>query len=158
MWGLGNHMTEGGLPVYPSSSFRNLPCGCLNNNTTQLNADMPTIGFLNIRSDSGLPKLGSQPCFGALTPDVFKKCFGTAHCVACLGNLKVACLEELFHVDVCIYNLSKVPCSMGLSSLAHCSLHQFGSRLPRYISFTQGAVSSALRVEIVFFFCYVTWI
>ena len=26
---------------------------------------------------------------------------------ACIGNLKVACSEELFHVDVCVYNLSK---------------------------------------------------
>ena len=39
----------------------------------------------------------------------------TANVRACIGNLKVACSEEFFHADFCVYNLSKgsVVCSMG---------------------------------------------
>ena len=31
----------------------------------------------------------------------------TAHVRACVSNLKAACAEEFFHVDVCVYNLHR---------------------------------------------------
>ena len=39
----------------------NLPCRRLNGTPTELNVDMPTIGLLNIRRDTRLPKPTSQP-------------------------------------------------------------------------------------------------
>ena len=33
----------------------------------------------------------------------------TADLCACVGNLKLACSEEFFHVNFCIYNLSNRP-------------------------------------------------
>ena len=92
----------------------------------------------------------------------------TADVRACIGNLKVACCEEFLHADVCVCNLSKasVVYSMGQSALALCNVHQFNSRLPRYILLTQGTLSSPLPVEIVcFLLCHLnlvkknsTWI
>ena len=75
---------------------------------------------------------------------------------ACVSNLKAACAEEFFHADVCVYNLSKASAlySMGQSALALCSLHQFSARLPRYLSYTQGTLSSAIPVEL---FCYLLY-
>ena len=60
---------------------------------------------------------------------------------------------RFLYADVCVYNLSKASAtySTGQSALALCSLHHLNSRLPRYMSFTQGTLSSPLRVEIVFF-------
>ena len=77
---------------------------------------------------------------------------------ACIGNVKVARSEEFFHGGVSVYNLSKASAiyNMGQSALALCTLHQFNSRLPRYMLFTQGTLSSPNPVELVFFFCYVT--
>ena len=92
----------------------------------------------------------------------------TANVGACIGNLKVACFEEFSHTEVCVYNLSKASAvySMGQFILALCIFHRFNSRLPWYMSFTQGIVSSPYRVEIVcFFLCHLnvveqnsTWI
>ena len=54
MWGLATIWQR---EDFQSTLFLdNLPCGCLNNSITQLNDDMPTIGFFSIRSDLGLPK------------------------------------------------------------------------------------------------------
>ena len=77
----------------------------------------------------------------------------TAHVPASVGNLKVAWSEEFFHADVCVYNLSKASAvySMGQSALALYNLHPLSSRLPRYMSFTQGTLSNPLPVEIVCF-------
>ena len=73
--------------------------------------------------------------------------------------MKVACSNEFFHAHVCVYNLSKASAvySMGQSALAVCSLHRFTSRLPRYMLFTQGTLSSPLLLKL-FVFCYVTLI
>ena len=60
----------------------------------------------------------------------------------------------------CVYNLSKVSAlyNMGHFALALCGLHQFSLRLPRYVSFTQGTLASALPVEIVcFVVCHYIW-
>ena len=50
---------------------------------------------------------------------------GTADVRACVSNLKAAFVEEGFHGDVCVYNLSKPSAlySMGRTALALCSLH-----------------------------------
>ena len=75
----------------------------------------------------------------------------TAPVRACIGNLKVTCFEEFFYSDVCVYNLSKASAfySMGDFALALCSLRQFNSRVPRYMSFTESTLSSPLPVGIV---------
>ena len=75
---------------------------------------------------------------------------------ACIGNLKVACSEECFHADFCVYNLSKASTvyNMGQSAMALCSLHQFNSRLPRYMSFTQGQRQVRCPLKL-YVFCYV---
>ena len=61
----------------------------------------------------------------------------TADVRACVSNLKAACGEDFFHADVCVYNLSKASAlySMGHTTLALCSVHQFSARLPRYLSY-----------------------
>ena len=77
----------------------------------------------------------------------------TADVRAYISNPKAACAEEFFHADVCAYNLSKPSAldSMGQSALALCSLHQFSARLPRYLSYIHGPLTTAVSVEV---FCY----
>ena len=60
----------------------------------------------------------------------------TADVRAFVSNLKAACVDEFFHADVCVYNLSKPSAlySMGQTALALCSPHQFSARLTRYLS------------------------
>ena len=87
---------------------------------------------------------------------------------ACIGNLKVARSKEFFHADVCVYNLSNASAvyNIGQSTLALYSLHQLHSRLPGYMVFTQGTLSSPQPVEIwCFLLCHLnlvkessTWI
>ena len=80
----------------------------------------------------------------------------TADVRACVSNLKAACAEEFFHADVCVYNLSKPSAlySMGQIALAPCSLHQFSARLPQYLSYIQGHLTTAILVEV---FCYLLY-
>ena len=72
----------------------------------------------------------------------------TADVQACVSNLKAACAEEFFHADVCVYNLSSALYSMGQTALALCSVHQFSARLPRYLSYIQGPLTTANPVEV----------
>ena len=80
----------------------------------------------------------------------------TADVQACLSNRKAACAEEFFHADVCVYNMSKPSAlySMGQTALALCSLHQFCARLPRYLSYIQAPLTTAIPVEV---FCYLLY-
>ena len=80
----------------------------------------------------------------------------TANIRARVSNVKAACSEEFFHADVCVYNLSKPSAlySMGQTALALCSLHQLSARLPRYLSYIQGNVTTAIPVEV---FCYLLY-
>ena len=75
---------------------------------------------------------------------------------ACVSNLKAACAEDVFHADVCVYNLSKPSAlySMGHTALAPCSLQQFSARLPRYLSYIQGPLTTAIPVKV---FCYLLY-
>ena len=75
---------------------------------------------------------------------------------ACVSNPKAACDEEFFHADVCVYNLSKPLAlySIGLTTLALCSLYQYFARPPRYLSYIQGTLTSAIPVEV---FCYLLY-
>ena len=41
--------------------------------------------------------------------------------------------------------------SMGQTALVLCSLHQFSARLPRYLSYIQAPLTTAIPVEV---FCY----
>ena len=77
----------------------------------------------------------------------------TANVRVCVSNLKAACAKEFFHADVCVYNVSKPSAlyNMGQTTLALCSLHQFSARLPRYLSYIQGPLTTAIPVEV---FCY----
>ena len=43
---------------------------------------------------------------------------------------------------------------MGQTALALCSVHQFSARLPRYLSYIQGPLPSAIPVEV---FCYLLY-
>ena len=74
----------------------------------------------------------------------------------CVSNLKAACAEEIFHADVCVYNLSKPSAlySMGQTALALCSPHQFSARLPRYLSYIQGLLTTAIPVEVFWYLLY----
>ena len=74
----------------------------------------------------------------------------TADVRSCVSNLKAARVEEFFHADVCVYNLSKPSAlySMGQTALALCSLHQFSARLPQYLSYIQGPLMTAIPVEV----------
>ena len=80
----------------------------------------------------------------------------TADVRTCVSNLKAACAEEFFHADVCVYDLSKPSAlyNMGQTALALCSLHQFSARLPRYLSYIHGPLTTAIPVEV---FCYLLY-
>ena len=70
----------------------------------------------------------------------------TADVRACVGNLKAACAEESFHAEVCVYNPSKPSAlySMGQTALALCSVHQVFVCLPRYLSYIEGTLTTAI--------------
>ena len=80
----------------------------------------------------------------------------TADVGACVSNLKAACAEEFFYADVCVYNLSKPSAlySMGQTALALCSVHLFSACLPRYLSYIQGPLTTAVPVEV---FCHLLY-
>ena len=80
----------------------------------------------------------------------------TADVRAYVSNLKAACAEEFFHADVCVHNLSKPSAlySMRQTPLALCSLHQFSARLPRYLPYIQGPLTTAIPVEV---FCHLLY-
>ena len=75
---------------------------------------------------------------------------------ACVSNLMAACAEEFSHADVCVYNLSKPSSlySLGQSAPALCSLHLLSARLPRYLSYILGTLTTAIRFEL---FCYLLY-
>ena len=77
----------------------------------------------------------------------------TADVRACVSHLKAACAEEFSNANVCVYSVSKpsAPYDMGETALALCSLHRFCARLPRYLSYIQGPLTTAIPVEV---FCY----
>ena len=80
----------------------------------------------------------------------------TADVRACVSNLKAACAEEFFHADVCVYNLSKASTlySGRQTALALCSRHHFCARLPRFLSYIQGTLRSAIPVEVFYYLLY----
>ena len=80
----------------------------------------------------------------------------TADVRARVRNLKAACAEVFFHADVCVHNVSKPSAlySMGHTALALCSLHQFSARLPRYHSYIQGPLTTAICVEVLCYLLY----
>ena len=80
----------------------------------------------------------------------------TADVRACISNPKAACAEEFFHADVCVHNVSKPSAlySIGRTALALCRLHQFSARLPRYLFYIQGPLTTAIPVEV---FCYLLY-
>ena len=80
----------------------------------------------------------------------------SAHVRAHVSNLKAACAEEFFHADVWVYNLSKPSAlySMGQTALALCNLHQFSARLPRYLSYIHGPLTTAIPVEVFYYLLY----
>ena len=80
----------------------------------------------------------------------------TADVRACVSNLKAACVEEFFYADVHVYSLSKPLAlyNMGQTAFALRSLHQFFARLPRYVSYIQGPVTTSIPVEV---FCYLLY-
>ena len=80
----------------------------------------------------------------------------TADVRVCVSNPKAACAEEFFHADVSVYNLSKPSAlySMGHTALALCILHQFSARPPRYLSYIQGPLTSAIPVEVCCYLLY----
>ena len=73
-----------------------------------------------------------------------------------VSNLKASCAEEFFHANVCVYNLSKASAlyNIARTALAMCSLHQFSARLPRYLSYIPGSLTTAILVEV---FCYLLY-
>ena len=80
----------------------------------------------------------------------------TADVPACVSNPKATCAKEFFHADVCVYNLSKPSAlyDMGQTALALCSLHQFSARLPRYLYYIQGPLTTAIPVEVCSYLLY----
>ena len=80
----------------------------------------------------------------------------TANVRACVSSLKAACAEEFFYADVFVYNLSKPSAlyTMGQTALALCGLHEFSARLPRYLSYIRGTLTTAIPVEV---FCYLLY-
>ena len=75
----------------------------------------------------------------------------TTHVRACVSNLKATCAQELFRADVCVDNLSKPLSlySMGQTAVALCILHQVSARLPRYLSYIWGPLTTAIPVEVL---------
>ena len=80
----------------------------------------------------------------------------TADVRACVSNLKAACAEEFFHADVCVYNLSKPSAlyNMGQTAVALCSVHHYCARLPRYLSYIRGTLTTAILVEVFGYLLY----
>ena len=75
---------------------------------------------------------------------------------AFVSNLKAACAQEFFHADICVYDLSKPSALyiMGHTALALCSLHHFFARLPRYLFYIQGTLTTATPVKVFYYLLY----
>ena len=81
----------------------------------------------------------------------------TADVRACVSNLKATCAEEFsMPMYVCTTCPSHHHCTAWDILLLHllCSLHQFFARLPRYLSYIQGPLTTATPVEV---FCYLLY-
>ena len=72
---------------------------------------------------------------------------------ATVAALKATVAEDIHQCDVAIYNLSsKTPLYTSTSRLVSiCSATAFDNRLPRYVAFTEGPMSSVMPVEIFSF-------
>ena len=72
---------------------------------------------------------------------------------ATVAALKATVAEDMYPCDVSIYNLStKTPLYASTSHLVSiCSATAFDTRLPRYVTYTEGHMSSVMRVEIFSF-------
>ena len=70
---------------------------------------------------------------------------------ATVATLKATVAEEMYQCDVSIYNLSsQTPLYTSSSHLVSiCSATAFDTRMPRYVAFTEGPMSSVMHVEIV---------
>ena len=69
---------------------------------------------------------------------------------AIVAALKATVAEDMYQCDVSIYNLSsKTPLFTSSSHLVSiCSATDFDTRMPRYVAYTEGPMSSVLPVEI----------
>ena len=72
---------------------------------------------------------------------------------ATVAALKATVAEDMYQCDVSIYNLStKTPLHTSTSHLVSiCSATAFDTRLPRYVAYTEGPMSSVMHVEIFSF-------
>ena len=72
---------------------------------------------------------------------------------ATVAALKATVAEDMYQCDVALYNLSsKTPLYTSTSHLVSiCSATAFDNRLPRYVAFTEGPMSSVMPVEIFSF-------
>ena len=72
---------------------------------------------------------------------------------ATVAALKATVAEDMYQCDVAIYNLSsKTPLYTSTSHLVSiCSATALNNRLPRYVAFTEGPMSSDMPVEIFSF-------
>ena len=77
----------------------------------------------------------------------------SANVKATVDALKATVAEDMYQCDVSIYNLStKTPLYTSTSHLvAICSATAFDNRMPRYVAFTEGPMSSVMPVEIFSF-------
>ena len=69
---------------------------------------------------------------------------------ATVAALKAAVAEDMYQCDVSIHNLStKTPLYTSSSHLGSiCTATAFDTRMPRYVAYTEGPMSSVLPVEI----------
>ena len=72
---------------------------------------------------------------------------------ATVAALKATVAEDMYQCDVALYNLSsKTPLYTSTSHLVSvCSATAFDNRLPRYVAFTKGPMSSVMPVQIFSF-------
>ena len=72
---------------------------------------------------------------------------------ATVAALKATVAEDMYQCDVALYNLSsKTPLYTSTSHVVSiCSATAFDNRLPRYVAFTEGPMSSVMPVEIFSF-------
>ena len=78
----------------------------------------------------------------------------SADAKATVAALKATVAEDMYQCDVSIYNLStQTPLYTSTSHLVSiCSATAFDNRMPRYVAFTEGPMSSVMPVEIFSFF------
>ena len=72
---------------------------------------------------------------------------------ATVAALKATVAEDMYHCDVALHSLSsKTPLYTSTSHLVSiCCATAFDNRLPRYVAFTEGPMSSLMPVEIFSF-------